>query len=130
MTILEGASSQGMRLPWAERRADMDTSCPMATVRAQQDGLKRSSKGDATGMASVEIRDAEKGYGATRVIHRVFRRHRGRRVRDPGRLFGCGESTLLRMIAGIENIAAGEVRISARCQQGSPSTSLTARSRP
>ncbi|HEX2135211.1 MAG TPA: ATP-binding cassette domain-containing protein, partial [Microvirga sp.] len=51
-------------------------------------------------MASVEIRDVKKAYGATQVIHGV-----SVDIRDGEFVVlvgpsGCGKSTLLRMIAG------------------------------
>jgi multiple sugar transport system ATP-binding protein len=65
-------------------------------------------------MASVEIRDVRKAFGATEVIHGV------NIDIDDGAFVvlvgpsGCGKSTLLRMIAGLENITAGEIRIGER----------------
>jgi multiple sugar transport system ATP-binding protein len=65
-------------------------------------------------MASVAIRDVEKAFGQTRVLHGVS-------VDIPDGEFvilvgpsGCGKSTLLRMIAGLENISGGEIRIGDR----------------
>ena len=55
-------------------------------------------------MASVEIRDVKKAYGATQVIHGVsVDIEDGEFVILVGPS-GCGKSTLLRMIAGLENI--------------------------
>jgi multiple sugar transport system ATP-binding protein len=62
-------------------------------------------------MASVEILDVRKSYGAHQVIHGVSQNI------DDGEFVilvgpsGCGKSTLLRMIAGLEPITAGEIRI-------------------
>ncbi len=65
-------------------------------------------------MASVEIRDVRKAYGATRVIHGVdVDIADGEFVILVGPS-GCGKSTLLRMIAGLENITGGEIRIGDR----------------
>ncbi|NBY18590.1 MAG: ATP-binding cassette domain-containing protein, partial [Betaproteobacteria bacterium] len=62
-------------------------------------------------MASVEIIKIEKKFGSTHVI-------RGVDVQIADGEFtvlvgpsGCGKSTLLRMIAGLEEISAGEIRI-------------------
>jgi multiple sugar transport system ATP-binding protein len=71
-------------------------------------------------MASVEIRDVKKAYGATRVIHGV-----SVDIQDGEFVIllgpsGCGKSTLLRMIAGLENITAGEIRIGARVVNNVP----------
>ena len=65
-------------------------------------------------MASVAIRDVRKAFGVTAVIHGV-----DIAIRDGEFVVlvgpsGCGKSTLLRMIAGLENITAGEIRIGDR----------------
>jgi multiple sugar transport system ATP-binding protein len=65
-------------------------------------------------MASVEIRSVKKAYGSTQVIHGV-----SVDIQDGEFVIlvgpsGCGKSTLLRMIAGLENITAGEIRIGPR----------------
>ncbi|HEX3442616.1 MAG TPA: sn-glycerol-3-phosphate ABC transporter ATP-binding protein UgpC [Pseudolabrys sp.] len=65
-------------------------------------------------MASVVIRDVRKAFGLTPVIHGVTI------TIDDGQFVvlvgpsGCGKSTLLRMIAGLENITAGELSIGDR----------------
>ena len=65
-------------------------------------------------MASVEIRDVRKSFGATNVIHGVnFDIKDGEFVILVGPS-GCGKSTLLRMIAGLENITSGDIRIGNR----------------
>jgi multiple sugar transport system ATP-binding protein len=62
-------------------------------------------------MASVQIRAVEKQFGRTPVL-------RGVDVSVPDGSFtvlvgpsGCGKSTLLRLIAGLEELSAGEIRI-------------------
>src|SRR5215218_7328421 len=65
-------------------------------------------------MASVAIRDVRKAFGAMEVIHGVdVAIGDGEFVVLVGPS-GCGKSTLLRMIAGLENITAGEIRIGER----------------
>jgi multiple sugar transport system ATP-binding protein len=65
-------------------------------------------------MASVAIRDVRKAFGATAVLHGVdISIKDGEFVVLVGPS-GCGKSTLLRMIAGLENITAGEIRIAER----------------
>ena len=65
-------------------------------------------------MASVQIRDVRKAYGSTHVIHGVdVDIADGEFVILVGPS-GCGKSTLLRMIAGLENISGGEIRIGDR----------------
>jgi multiple sugar transport system ATP-binding protein len=65
-------------------------------------------------MASVAIRDVTKAFGALEVIHGVsVLIADGEFVVLVGPS-GCGKSTLLRMIAGLENITSGEIRIGDR----------------
>src|SRR5689334_9339093 len=65
-------------------------------------------------MASVGIRDVKKAFGPTQVIHGVdISIADGEFVVLVGPS-GCGKSTLLRMIAGLESITAGEIRIGER----------------
>src|SRR5665647_1916300 len=65
-------------------------------------------------MASVVIRDVRKAFGLAPGIHGVTI------TIDDGQFVvlvgpsGCGKSTLLRMIAGLENITAGEISIGGR----------------
>ncbi|MGB7671767.1 MAG: sn-glycerol-3-phosphate ABC transporter ATP-binding protein UgpC, partial [Pseudolabrys sp.] len=71
-------------------------------------------------MASVAIRDVRKAFGSTHVIHGV-----DISIRDGEFVVlvgpsGCGKSTLLRMIAGLENITAGEIRIGERVVNNLP----------
>ncbi len=65
-------------------------------------------------MASVDIRGARKSFGTVEVLHGVD-------ITVPEGSFtvlvgpsGCGKSTLLRMIAGLEEITAGEIAIGGR----------------
>ena len=62
-------------------------------------------------MASVTIQAVRKNFGDTAVLHGVD-------IDIPDGSFtvlvgpsGCGKSTLLRMIAGLEHISSGEIRI-------------------
>ena len=62
-------------------------------------------------MASVEIINAEKSYGVHKVIHGV-----SVEIKDGEFVIlvgpsGCGKSTLLRMIAGLEPITSGDIKI-------------------
>ncbi len=65
-------------------------------------------------MASMEITDVRKSFGAVEVVHGVSV------AIDDGEFVvlvgpsGCGKSTLLRMIAGLEEISAGEISIAGR----------------
>jgi multiple sugar transport system ATP-binding protein len=71
-------------------------------------------------MAGVEIRNVRKAFGSTQVIHGV-----SIDIRDGEFVIlvgpsGCGKSTLLRMIAGLENISGGEIRIGERVVNNVP----------
>jgi len=71
-------------------------------------------------MASVAIQDVCKAFGTTEVIHGVsIAIGDGEFVVLVGPS-GCGKSTLLRMIAGLENISAGEIRIGGRLVNNLP----------
>jgi len=71
-------------------------------------------------MASVLIRDVRKAFGMTEVIHGVdVSIGNGEFVVLVGPS-GCGKSTLLRMIAGLENISSGEIRIGDRVVNNMP----------
>ena len=62
-------------------------------------------------MAEIAIRQVRKSYGRTEVVHGVdLDIHDGEFVVILGPS-GCGKSTLLRMIAGLEDISAGEIAI-------------------
>ncbi|AWM28285.1 sugar ABC transporter ATP-binding protein [Sinorhizobium fredii USDA 205] len=65
-------------------------------------------------MASVTIQQVRKQYGAVPVIHGVSMDiEDGEFVTLVGPS-GCGKSTLLRMLAGLEDISGGEIRIGGR----------------
>jgi multiple sugar transport system ATP-binding protein len=71
-------------------------------------------------MAPVLIRDVRKAFGSLEVIHGVdVTIADGEFVVLVGPS-GCGKSTLLRMIAGLENITAGEIRIGDRVVNNVP----------
>jgi multiple sugar transport system ATP-binding protein len=62
-------------------------------------------------MASVEIKQVEKSYGATKVMHGVDVSIADGEFCVLVGPSGCGKSTLLRMIAGLEEISAGTISI-------------------
>ncbi|OAP36333.1 sugar ABC transporter ATP-binding protein [Sinorhizobium glycinis] len=65
-------------------------------------------------MASVTIDQVRKQYGAVPVIHDISMNiEDGEFVTLVGPS-GCGKSTLLRMLAGLEDISGGEIRIGGR----------------
>lgn len=62
-------------------------------------------------MASIDIQNVKKAYGHVQVLHDV-----DLRIKDGEFVVlvgpsGCGKSTLLRMIAGLEDVTGGEIRI-------------------
>jgi len=62
-------------------------------------------------MASIDIQNVKKAYGPVKVLHDV-----DLRIKDGEFIVlvgpsGCGKSTLLRMIAGLEDVTGGEIRI-------------------
>ncbi len=65
-------------------------------------------------MASVEINDIRKSYGDHPVIHGVNIDIRDGEFVTLVGPSGCGKSTLLRMIAGLEPITSGDIRIGDR----------------
>ena len=71
-------------------------------------------------MARVEIQNIDKNYGAVKILKDI-----SISVKDGEFLVlvgpsGCGKSTLLRMIAGLENISAGEIYIGDRIVNNLP----------
>jgi|SRR5208337_1594254 len=65
-------------------------------------------------MASVEVSKVRKSFGGLEIIHGVsIRVEDGEFVILVGPS-GCGKSTLLRMVAGLESITSGELRIDER----------------
>jgi multiple sugar transport system ATP-binding protein len=71
-------------------------------------------------MASVSIRNVRKSFGQTEILHGV-----NVEIEDGAFVIlvgpsGCGKSTLLRMIAGLENITAGEIAIGGRVVNNLP----------
>ncbi|WP_206455126.1 ABC transporter ATP-binding protein [Aurantimonas marina] len=71
-------------------------------------------------MASVTFRDVRKAFGPVEVLHGVsIDIEEGQFVVLVGPS-GCGKSTLLRMLAGLENITAGEILIGDRVVNALP----------
>ncbi|WP_448955642.1 ABC transporter ATP-binding protein [Labrys neptuniae] len=65
-------------------------------------------------MASVDVIDVKKSYGTQKVIHGVSITIRDGEFVTLVGPSGCGKSTLLRMIAGLEPITEGTLRIGER----------------
>src|SRR3954451_6225429 len=93
------------------------------TMKSRPAGCGRgreSQRGRAHIMATVEVRNVRKAFGATQILHGVS-------IEIPDGEFvilvgpsGCGKSTLLRMIAGLENVTSGEIRIGDRVVNNVP----------
>src|SRR3954464_766861 len=93
------------------------------TMKSRPAGCGRgreSQRGRAHIMATVEVRNVRKAFGATQILHGVS-------IEIPDGEFvilvgpsGCGKSTLLRMIAGLENVTSGEIRIGNRVVNNVP----------
>jgi multiple sugar transport system ATP-binding protein len=67
--------------------------------------------GDRSGMASVTIQSVRKNFGEVPILHGVDIDIRDGSFTVLVGPSGCGKSTLLRMIAGLEQITSGEIRI-------------------
>jgi multiple sugar transport system ATP-binding protein len=65
-------------------------------------------------MASVSIEKVEKAYGTTKVVHGIDVEISDGEFCVLVGPSGCGKSTLLRMIAGLEEISGGKVKIGTR----------------
>ena len=65
-------------------------------------------------MAAVTLNGVRKAFGTTRVVHGVDIEIRDGEFCVLVGPSGCGKSTLLRMIAGLEEITGGEIRIGDR----------------
>ncbi len=65
-------------------------------------------------MATVTLNKLEKRYGATPVVHGIDLEVADREFIALVGPSGCGKSTTLRMIAGLEDISGGEIRIGGR----------------
>jgi len=65
-------------------------------------------------VAAVALAGVHKSFGSTRVVHGVDISIADGEFCVLVGPSGCGKSTLLRMIAGLENITAGEIRIGER----------------
>ncbi|MGC1852758.1 MAG: sn-glycerol-3-phosphate ABC transporter ATP-binding protein UgpC, partial [Solirubrobacterales bacterium] len=65
-------------------------------------------------MAAVSIRNVFKSFGAVKVIRGISMDIKDGEFVVMVGPSGCGKSTLLRMVAGLENISAGEIAIGER----------------
>ena len=68
-------------------------------------------------MASVTIQSVKKNFGETAVLHGVDIDIADGSFTVLVGPSGCGKSTLLRMIAGLEEISGGEIRIGDAARQ-------------
>ncbi len=65
-------------------------------------------------MAEVSLRDLRKSYGTTEVIHGITCGIADGELVVVVGPSGCGKSTLLRMVAGLEEVTAGEIAIAGK----------------
>ncbi len=65
-------------------------------------------------MATVDIRNVYKSFGATEVLHGIDLSIKDQEFVILVGPSGCGKSTLLRMVAGLEEITSGEIAIGER----------------
>ena len=65
-------------------------------------------------MAQVELSRVSKQFGATRVVHDIDLSIEDNEFIVLVGPSGCGKSTVLRMIAGLESVTSGEIRIGGR----------------
>jgi multiple sugar transport system ATP-binding protein len=65
-------------------------------------------------LASVTCREVRKSFGTAQILHGVSVDIADREFVVLVGPSGCGKSTLLRMIAGLENVTGGEIRIGER----------------
>ena len=82
--------------------------------RDQTSGAPAAPTKGETDVADVKLQGVAKAYGATTILHGV-----DLEIRDGEFMVfvgpsGCGKSTLLRVIAGLEDITAGELSIGGR----------------
>src|SRR3954470_24521481 len=71
-------------------------------------------------MAAVTLRGVRKSFGSTQVVHGVDISIADGEFCVLVGPSGCGKSTLLRMVAGLEEISGGEVRIGTRVVNAVP----------
>jgi multiple sugar transport system ATP-binding protein len=71
-------------------------------------------------MAKVTIRDLRKSFGSTQILHGVDVEIEDGEFAVLVGPSGCGKSTLLRMIAGLESITGGTIRIGERVVNNLP----------
>ena len=71
-------------------------------------------------MAAITMRQLRKAFGQAEVIKGVSLEIRNKEFVVFVGPSGCGKSTLLRMIAGLEDISSGEMRIDGEWSTSSP----------
>src|ERR1700746_581572 len=71
-------------------------------------------------MASLTIRDLNKSFGSVAVLKGIDLEVKTCEFVVLCGTSGCGKSTLLAMIAGLESVSAGEIRIGERVVNGVP----------
>jgi multiple sugar transport system ATP-binding protein len=65
-------------------------------------------------MADIILHDVRKAYGTTQVLHGINLDIEDGEFAVLVGPSGCGKSTLLRMVAGLESITSGQIRVAGR----------------
>src|ERR1700678_4707787 len=74
-------------------------------------------------MGSIQLKDVRKAFGAVSIINGIDLNIENGEFAVFVGPSGCGKSTLLRMIAGLEDVTAGEIRLDGqRCEHLLPSS--------
>jgi len=104
----------------ARRNADTSAATRFPALRPDHDTRPRSGSPlpatfrNASSMASVTIQAVKKNFGEVPILHGVDIDIADGSFTVLVGPSGCGKSTLLRMIAGLEQISGGEIRIGNR----------------
>src|SRR3712207_4653027 len=105
---------------WKSRLPNYHRSGMIASIHLVQGsnrGLRNGAPGEWSAqkqggsMSSVSFRKLEKNYGALRIVKGIDLEIADREFVVLVGPSGCGKSTTLRMLAGLESISDGEIRI-------------------
>jgi iron(III) transport system ATP-binding protein len=99
---------------WAAARMNQYGQRRFATDRGQKSCRAPSRMCDASASRSdamIEFRGVTKRYGGRHRRRQRLVRHRRRHARHAARTSGCGKTTILRMLAGLELPSSGTIRI-------------------
>jgi sulfonate transport system ATP-binding protein len=98
---------------WTDDRWDSSRSVTPSGAAAQRSSAVRSTRG-----MQIQIDQLSKQFGGREVLRRTsLTVEPGEFVAIVGRS-GCGKSTLLRLVAGLETLNGGDLRLDGQSQQG------------